>query len=193
MEFKEFLSKYSNKTCIMSVEKYPDNQYGNISIVEGNKAHYDDMLNTLHHPFVPDSPYEEYFPQNRNFEDFCYRCAILGQPLHTYVELPQMGLWLHMFLLPLESDKENVGDCLILRCGLCGCWSIRKCKCQTKNNSHGLPYDSLVHIETLPFFFLFSPLSFNKLILSCFSNFCSKNKMDASFRKRPLFLNYLNL
>ena len=112
MEFKEFLSGYRNKTCIMSVEKYSDDQYGNIRIVEGNKAHYDDMLNTLHHPFVPDSPYEEYFPQNRNFEDFCYRSAILGQPLHTYVELPQMGLWLNMFLLPLESDKENIGYCI---------------------------------------------------------------------------------
>ena len=47
-----------------------------------------------------------------NFEDFCYRSAILGQPLHTYVDLYNLGLWLNMFLIPLESDKDNVGYCV---------------------------------------------------------------------------------
>ncbi|MBO4346754.1 MAG: GGDEF domain-containing protein, partial [Lachnospiraceae bacterium] len=98
MNFKEILAAQKNKTCILSVEKITDSQYGNIRIVEGNKAHYADMLNTLHHPFVPDSPYEVYFPKDKNFEDFCFRSAFLGQPLHTYVPLPQMGLWLNMFL-----------------------------------------------------------------------------------------------
>lgn len=112
MNFKEILAAQKNKTCILSVEKITDSQYGNIRIVEGNKAHYADMLNTLHHPFVPDSPYEVYFPKDKNFEDFCFRSAFLGQPLHTYVPLPQMGLWLNMFLLPLESDNENIGYCM---------------------------------------------------------------------------------
>ena len=112
MDFDKLLSGYKNKACIISVEKYADDQYGNIRIAAGNKAHCDDMMNVMHRPFVPDSPYEEYLPQNRNFEDFCYRSAILGQPLHTYVELPQMGLWLNMFLIPLMSDKDNVGYCV---------------------------------------------------------------------------------
>ena len=42
----------------MSVERFSEGDYGNIRIVEGNKAHYDDMLETLKHPFVPDSPYD---------------------------------------------------------------------------------------------------------------------------------------
>ena len=50
------------------------------------------MLNVMRKPFIPDSPYCEYLPQNKNFEDFCYRCAILGEPLHSYVPLPQMAL-----------------------------------------------------------------------------------------------------
>ncbi len=112
MDFERLLSGYKAKTCIISVEMFSDDQYGNIRIVAGNKAHCDDMMNVMHRPFIPDSPYEEYLPQNRNFEDFCYRSAILGQPLHTYVKLPQMGLWLNMFLLPLESDKENTGYCI---------------------------------------------------------------------------------
>lgn len=112
MDFDAILSEYKTQTCIMSVEKFEDGGYGNIRIVAGNKPHCDDMLQTMCKPFVPDSPYAEYFPQDKNFEDFCYRSAILGQPLHTYVPLPQMGLWLNMFLLPLNSDKENTGYCI---------------------------------------------------------------------------------
>lgn len=112
MDFDSILSAYKSKACVMSVEKYPDGKYGNIRIAAGNKAHCDDMMNVMHNPFIPDSPYEKYLPQNRNFEDFCYRSAVLGQPLHSYVQLPQMGLWLNMFLLPLESDREDVGYCI---------------------------------------------------------------------------------
>ena len=112
MDFDKLLSGYRSKACIMSVDILPDDHYGNIRIVAGNKPHCDDMMATMHKEFIPGSPYEEYLPQNKNFEDFCYRSAILGQPLHTYVSLPFMNLWLNMFLLPLESDKENTGYCL---------------------------------------------------------------------------------
>ena len=111
MDFDSLLSGYKAKTCVISVERFPEGGYGNMRIVAGNKAHCDDMLQTIGRPFVPDSPYEAYFPKDKNFEDFCYRSAFLGQPLHTYVSLPQMGLWLNMFLIPLESDRENVGYC----------------------------------------------------------------------------------
>ncbi len=112
MDFKNMLAGYKNKTCIMSVDILPDDQFGNIRIVDGNQAHYDDMLQVMHRPFIPDSPYEQYFPQDKNFEDYCYRCAVLGQPLHAYVRLPQMGLWLNMFLLPLQSDQTDKGYCV---------------------------------------------------------------------------------
>ena len=114
MNFEQILSAYKSKACILSVETYPGGGYGNIRIVEGNQGHYDEMARVMHRPFVPDSPYEQYLPQNMNFEDFCYRSAILGQPMHTYIPLPQMGLWLNMFLLPLTSDRENTGYCVYI-------------------------------------------------------------------------------
>lgn len=112
MDFDKLLSGYKSKACVISVDVYPDDRYGNIRIVAGNKPHCEDMIRTMQKEFIPDSPYTEYLPENKNFEDFCYRSAILGQPLHTYVPLPFMNLWLNMFLLPLESDKENTGYCL---------------------------------------------------------------------------------
>jgi diguanylate cyclase (GGDEF)-like protein len=111
MDFDNLLSHYRAKACIVSVEFFPDGSYGNIRVVAGNQAHCDDMA-ALNHPFVPDSPYEACFPKNPHFEEHCYRCICDGKPLHAYVNLYTMGLWLNMFLLPLDSDCENVGYCL---------------------------------------------------------------------------------
>ena len=114
MDFDSLLSKYEAKACIVSVDFYEDETYGNIRILAGNKAHCDEMEMTQGCPFIPGSPYEACFPQNRNFEDYCFRCTRTKKPLHAYVELYTMGLWLNMFLLPLTSDRENTGDCVYI-------------------------------------------------------------------------------
>ena len=111
MDFNSLLSKYKAKACIVSIDFYEDETYGNIRILDGNKAHYDDMA-AIGHPFVPNTPYEACFPKNRNFEDYCFRCTRSGRPQHAYVELYTMGLWLNMFLIPIESDKPNTGYCI---------------------------------------------------------------------------------
>ena len=110
MDFDNLLSHYRAKACIVSVEFFSDGTYGDIRVVAGNKAHCDDMV-ALNHPFVPGCPYEACFPKNPNFEEHCYHCIRDGKPLHAYVDLYMMGLWLNMFLLPLDSDKENIGYC----------------------------------------------------------------------------------
>ena len=56
MDFDVLLSAYKSKTCIMSVERLSDGTYGNIRIVAGNQAHYDEMQHTLQRPFIPGSP-----------------------------------------------------------------------------------------------------------------------------------------
>lgn len=109
MNYDEILKNYKAKTCVMSVERLADGRYGNIRVEAGNEAHCEDILHITGYPFVPGCPYEMCFPQNKNFEDFCVRCAFGGQPMHSYINLYQMGLWLNLFMVPLESDKENVG------------------------------------------------------------------------------------
>lgn len=112
MDFQKFLEYYECKACIMSVETYPDGTYGNIRVVTGNKAHCDDVAMITGHLVADDTPYEMSFPKDMNFEEFCYRSAVLKKQLHTYVNLYQMGLWLEIYMLPLGSDKENTGYCL---------------------------------------------------------------------------------
>ena len=112
MDYKKLLEEYDCNACIVSVDTYPDGTYGNILVVDGNKHYKDDIANFTGKPFVENTPYYFSFPKDLNFEDFIYRSAILKQNLHTYVNLYQIGLWLEMYLLPLQSDKENTGYCL---------------------------------------------------------------------------------
>ena len=63
MNFDSLLSLYETKACIVSIDFYEDDTYGNIRLLAGNKAHCDDMA-AIGHPFVPNSPYEDYFPKN---------------------------------------------------------------------------------------------------------------------------------
>ena len=53
MSFDEILKLYKTKTCIISVDKFEDNRYGNIRVVAGNQAHCEDILHITGHPFEP--------------------------------------------------------------------------------------------------------------------------------------------
>jgi len=112
MDFDKILSHYRANACVMSVDLYPDGSYGNICVVAGNKAHCEEMESTQGRPFKPGCSYDMCFPKNQNFEEHCFRCVQSGKPLHAYVDLYMMGLWLNMFLMPLDSDREGVGYCI---------------------------------------------------------------------------------
>ena len=112
MDYTNILEQYTCKACVLSVVTYDDGSYDDIRVVTGNKLFKDDIEDLTKHPFVDNTPYYLSLPKDLNFEDFIYRCAVLHQPLHTYVSLYQMNLWIEMYLLPLTSDKENIKYCL---------------------------------------------------------------------------------
>jgi diguanylate cyclase (GGDEF)-like protein len=59
-----------------------------------------EMLSTK---FEPNCLYERYIPKDMNFEDFCYRCAVLKQPMHTYVHPERYDFWFNLTMIPLMS------------------------------------------------------------------------------------------
>ena len=118
-ELKGFADHIKPMTCIISVERFSDGSYGNIRIVTGNEAYLnateeymnvgrEDMFRV---EFVPDQPYERYIPKDLNFEEYCYRCAFGGELLHTYVRPDIYQFWIHMNMVPIKSDCENIGYC----------------------------------------------------------------------------------
>ncbi len=117
MDFQKFVDTFSAATCVISVEKLPDGAYGKIRIVTGNKAYIDSIEQAGEGPrllsskFIPNSEYHTYFPTDLNFEDFCYKSAVLKQPLHSYVHPDRFDFWFDLFSLPLESDDEKLAYC----------------------------------------------------------------------------------
>ena len=117
MDFQKFVDTFTTATCVISVEKLPDNDYGEIRIVTGNKAYVDSIEQVGEGPrlmlnkFIPNSEYQNYFPKDLNFEDFCYKSAILKQPQHSYVHPDRFDFWFDLFSLPLESDDEKLAYC----------------------------------------------------------------------------------
>ena len=117
MDFQAIVDSFSSMTCLISVEKKKNGSYGTIRIVAGNKPYIDSIENNADGPkmltnkFIPNSEYQIYFPKDLNFEDFCYRSAVLKQPLHSYVHPERYDFWFNLFFMPLESDDENIGYC----------------------------------------------------------------------------------
>ena len=118
MNFRELADTFHAPTCIISVEKKPDEKYGEICLVAGNQKY----LEPIEHPvynlatgetvrgentFIPDLPYETYLPKDIGFEDICYRAAIQKTPIHTYVHLNHINMWFDIFVMPLDYEKDN--------------------------------------------------------------------------------------
>ncbi|SHM30319.1 sensor domain-containing diguanylate cyclase [Ruminococcus flavefaciens] len=115
MNLQQIADSFVPMTCIMSVQVFDDGSYGNIRIVCGNKPYVDSIENPdniafsvmLKNKFIPDSPYERYIPKDLNFEDACYRCAVMKKPFHTYIHPKRYDFWVDMYMMPLTADEGN--------------------------------------------------------------------------------------
>ena len=123
MDFQSFVDKIEPMACIISVEEFPDGSYGNIRLVAGNGAYImsienQDVISStqmLKNKFIPNSPYEDYIPKDLNFEEACYRCAILKRPYHTYIHPERYSFWIDMYMMPLTSNEPSKGYCVYIQ------------------------------------------------------------------------------
>ncbi len=117
MDFQKFVDSFLPMTCIMSVENLGNGKWGKIRIVCGNKAYVDsietlpDMPQVFSKKFIPGSEYQNYFPQDANFEFFCYNSAVLKKPQHTYIHPDRFNFWFNIFCLPIGYEDGNVCYC----------------------------------------------------------------------------------
>ncbi|MBR5348875.1 MAG: GGDEF domain-containing protein [Lachnospiraceae bacterium] len=110
MDLQAFVDSIDVMTCVISVEMKEDGKYGDIRLVVGNKAYVKSIETVWDGPqlmstkFVPNSLYQNYFPQDLNFETVCYRAAVEKVPVHTYVHPERFDFWFDLFLLPLCNE-----------------------------------------------------------------------------------------
>lgn len=117
MDFQSTVDSIAAMTCVVSVEKLDNGRYGDIRIVTGNRAYIDSIekpapgTQMLTDKFVPNSIYTNYFTQDLNFEDYCYRSAVQKKCLHSYAHPDRMDVWFNMTFLPLGPDDGNICYC----------------------------------------------------------------------------------
>lgn len=120
MDWKSFVDRFDSMTCILSVEKGPNGGCGAVRIVTGSDKYLDslalavggvDMDSDKKAEFVPNSEYTRYIPKDLNFEDVCYRSAVLGQPIHNCVRASRYPFDIMAFFQPLQSDDERLRYC----------------------------------------------------------------------------------
>lgn len=107
MEYQKFADCVAMPCCVMSVEKTADGHCGPIHIICANKAYKD----TMGSAYYDGMPYEELVPKDNKFEDFCFRAAIMKERMHAYVETRALECWTDQTMIPLESDRDDVGYC----------------------------------------------------------------------------------
>ena len=93
-------------------KKTPEGHYGEIRIVRANSK-YKQIMGS---GYYDNCLYTEIVPKELNFEDFCYRSAVLKQHLHSYADTKAMDVWTDGTYLPLsaEYDTENLCHFLFL-------------------------------------------------------------------------------
>ncbi len=107
MDFQSFVDTVDMPCCVMSVQKTPEDTCGEIRIIAANRRYRKTMGPAYHDGML----YSELVPQDNKFEDYCYRAAILRQRMHAYVETKALGCWTDQTLIPLASDREDMGYC----------------------------------------------------------------------------------
>ncbi len=117
MDFQKFVDGFHPMTCVMSVENLGNGKWGEIRIVCGNKAYIDsienmpDMPEAFSKKFIPNSLYQDYFPQDPNFELFLYGSAVQKKPMHSYVHPERFDFWFNLFSMPLDADDGKLCYC----------------------------------------------------------------------------------
>ena len=104
MDFQSFVNNIDMPCCVMSVEK---KQGGEIRIIAANAAYKE----TMGPSYYDNMPYHELVPQDNKFEEYCFRAAVMKQRMHAYVETKALHAWTDQTLIPLASDREDVGYC----------------------------------------------------------------------------------
>ena len=110
-ESYQLIADSISKPCaVLSVQKKADGGCGEIRILRANKAYKETMGAAYRDGML----YHELVPKDIKFEDFCYRAAILGQKMHSYVETKALEAWTDLELVPMTSPDEDMGCCLFL-------------------------------------------------------------------------------
>ena len=117
MDFQMLADGLGASSCVVSVQKLPNNEYGELRIVAGNKAYIDSIehpaegMRMLTDKFIPNQPYTMYLQKDMNFEAACVQAAVNKKIVHAYVHPDRFDVYFNMVFMPLECDDGDLCYC----------------------------------------------------------------------------------
>ena len=117
MDFQKVADSLGAMTCVVSVDRIGDDDYGNVCIVAGNPAYVDSIehpaggVEMLTRKFVPGMEYTAYLTKDLNFEDACYRAAVKKKVVHAYAHPDRFDVWFNMTFMPVSYENGDTCYC----------------------------------------------------------------------------------
>lgn len=117
MDFQKVADSLGAMTCVVSVDKIGEDDYGNVRIMAGNKAYVDSIehpmggVEMLTRKFVPGQEYTAYLTKDLNFEDACYRAAVKKKVVHAYAHPDRFDVWFNMTFMPVNHEDGDTCYC----------------------------------------------------------------------------------
>ena len=105
--FQNFVDGVGMACAVLSVAKKEDGSCGEIRIVRSNRL-YKEIMGPA---YYDDMPYQELVPQDNKFEEYCFQAAFNKKRMHAYVETRALNFWVDQTMIPLESDRDDLGYC----------------------------------------------------------------------------------
>ena len=108
MRSQELADSFYDIAFVLSVEKTSDGGYGDIRIEAANGK----AAELIGAAPVPGTLYDGYMPRDLNFEDRCFRAAVIKEPVHSYIRTSKEDKWLNVFVIPVDYEDRDICRCV---------------------------------------------------------------------------------
>ncbi len=111
MDYKNLVDSFAQIAAVISLDLRDVKNSESYKVVEANDIYKHSVVKDIN-DFVGNVPYTRYIRVDRNFEKMVEECVTKRHPVHAYVDAAFFNSWMDIYMLPLNSDDENVGCCV---------------------------------------------------------------------------------
>lgn len=111
MDYKNLVDSFAQIAAVLSLDLRDVKNSESYKVVEANTIYRQSVVKNLD-DFVCNVPYTNYIRVDRNFEKMVEECVTKKHPVHAYVDAAFFNSWMDIYMLPLNSEDENIGCCV---------------------------------------------------------------------------------
>ena len=111
MDYKVLVDSFKQIAAIISADLTNLKDPSCFKIADANVAYRSTVVKDPA-DFRCNVPYTDYIHRDDNFEKMVTECVTTNLPVHAYVDAAFFNSWMDIYMLPLNSDSDDIGYCL---------------------------------------------------------------------------------